>query len=200
VLIHTRLMLEKLPSGASRTLAWGVLLHDVGKPPTFRPASVTGDRIRFDAHVDVGVHITGQIAKRLRFSNDETTQIEALVANHMKFKDVAQMRQSTLKRFVRQPRFDEHLELHRLDCLASHGNLDAYSMIQDFLSHTPPAQVRPSRLLTGDDLSEMGYAPGPEYKAILGALEDAQLEGVLSTKTEAEAFVRTHYPSPKVGR
>jgi poly(A) polymerase len=200
VWIHTRLMLEKLPRDASRTLAWGTLLHDVGKPATFRPASVTGDRIRFDDHVDVGVRITEQIAKRLRFSNDDTAQIEALVANHMKFKDVRQMRQSTLKRFIRQPRFDEHLELHRLDCLASHGNLDAYYMIQDFLSLTPPAQVRPTRLLTGDDLSEMGYAPGPGYKTILSALEDAQLEGVLSTKAEAEAFVRTNYPSRKVGR
>lgn len=200
VWIHTRLMLEKLPQEVSRTLAWGVLLHDVGKPPTFRPASVTGDRIRFDDHVDVGVRITGQIAKRLRFSNDDTGQIEALVANHMKFKDVAQMRQSTLKRFVRQPRFDEHLELHRLDCLASHGSLDAYYLVQDFLSRTPPAQVKPTRLLTGDDLNEMGYAPGPEFKTILGALEDAQLEGVLSTRAEAEAFVRTNYPSRKVGR
>lgn len=200
VWIHTRLMLEKLPCDASRTLAWGVLLHDVGKPPTFRPASITGDRIRFDDHVDVGVRITGQIAKRLKFSNDETAQIEALVANHMKFKDVGQMRKSTLKRFVRQPRFDEHLELHRLDCLASHGNLDAYHMVRDFLKRTPPAQVRPTRLLTGDDLSEMGYAPGPEFKTILGALEDAQLEGALSTKAEAEAFVRTNYPSRKVGR
>ncbi|HTZ48984.1 MAG TPA: CCA tRNA nucleotidyltransferase [Verrucomicrobiae bacterium] len=200
VWIHTRLMLEKLPRDAPRTLAWGVLLHDVGKPPTFRPASVTGDRIRFDDHVDVGVHITEEIAKRLKFSNYDAEQIEALVANHMKFKDVAQMRQSTLKRFVRQPRFDEHLELHRLDCLASHGNLDAYYMVQDFLSHTPPAQVRPTRLLTGDDLNEMGYAPGPDYKTILGALEDAQLEGFLSTKPEAEAFVRTNYPPRKVGR
>jgi poly(A) polymerase len=200
VWIHTCLMLEKLPPDASRTLAWGVLLHDVGKPPTFRPASVTGDRIRFDDHVDVGVRITGQIAKRLKFSNDETEQVEALVANHMKFKDVGQMRQSTLKRFVRQPRFNEHLELHRLDCLASHRNLDAYYMVRDFLSRTPPAQVRPTRLLTGDDLSEMGYAPGPEYKTILRALEDAQLEGVLSSKAEAEAFVRTNYPSRKISR
>ncbi len=200
VWIHTRMMLEGLPAGASRTLAWGVLLHDVGKPATFRPAAVTGDRVRFDGHVDVGVCIAADVCKRLMFSNEETEQILALVANHMKFKDVAQMRQSTLKRFVRQPHFDEHLELHRLDCLASHHNLEAYKMVRDFLLHTPPEQVRPTRLLTGDDLSEMGYAPGPEFKTILGALEDAQLEGTVTTRDAAHIFVRAKYPLRKVGR
>jgi len=200
VWIHTRLMLEELPPGSSRTLAWGVLLHDVGKPPTFRPASETGDRIRFDSHVEVGVRMAGEICGRLKFSNDETEQIQALVANHMKFKDVAQMRKSTLKRFVRQPRFDEHLELHRLDCGASHGRIDAYDLVRDFIASTPPEQVRPARLLTGDDLNEMGYAPGPEYQRILAALEDAQLEGSVGTRDQAKAFVRSNYPRSKVGR
>jgi poly(A) polymerase len=200
VWIHTRLMLEGLPVGASRTLAWGVLLHDVGKSATFRPAAVTGDRIRFDGHAEVGVRIAAEICKRLKFSNDETNQILALVDNHMKFKDVVQMRQSTLKRFVRQPHFDEHLALHRLDCVASHHNLEAYHMVQDFLIQTPAEQVRPTRLLTGDDLSEMGYAPGPEFRAILGALEDAQLEGRVTTRKEANVFVQVNYPLGKVGR
>jgi poly(A) polymerase len=200
VWIHTRLMLEGLPSGSSRTLAWGVLLHDVGKPRTFRSASLTGDRIRFDSHVEVGVRMVGEICQRLRFSKDDTEQIQSLVANHMKFKDVAQMRKSTLKRFVRLRHFDEHLELHRLDCLASHGRLDAYHMVRDFLAETPPEQVRPTRLLTGDDLSEMGYAPGPEFQYILRALEDAQLEGNLSTREEALAFVKKNYPLGRVGR
>jgi poly(A) polymerase len=194
VWIHTRLMLEGLPAGVSRTLAWGVLLHDVGKPATFRPASVTGDRIRFDGHVDVGVQLAGEICKRLKFSNDETEQIQALVANHMKFKDVAQMRQSTLKRFVRLPHFDEHLELHRLDCLSSHSRLDAYQYAKTFLVQTSPEEVRPTRLLTGDDLSEMGYAPGPVFQTILRSLEDAQLEGAITTKEEALALVRASYP------
>ncbi|MDR3721770.1 MAG: CCA tRNA nucleotidyltransferase, partial [Candidatus Acidoferrales bacterium] len=121
VWIHTRLMLAGLPAGVSPTLAWGVLLHDVGKPPTFRSAAATGDRIRFDGHAEVGVKMATAICHRLRFSNDDTQQILALVANHMKFKDVAQMRKSTLKRFVRLPGFSEHLELHRLDCQSSHG-------------------------------------------------------------------------------
>lgn len=200
VWIHTRMMLEGLPPGCSRTLAWGVLLHDVGKPPTFRPASVTGDRIRFDNHAEVGVRMTAEIARRLRFSNEEAEQVEALVANHMKFKDATQMRKSTLKRFVRLPRFGEHLELHRLDCKNSHGFLDAYDLVRDFLNQTPPEQVRPTRLLTGDDLNEMGYVPGPQYQAILAALEDAQLEGTVTTRDQAIEFVRKSYPLSQSGR
>jgi poly(A) polymerase len=118
----------------------------------------------------------------------------------MKFKDVAQMRKSTLKRFVRLAHFDEHLELHRLDCLASHGRLDAYDMVRNFLAETPPEQVLPTRLLTGDDLSEMGYLPGPQFQTILRALEDAQLEGILSTRDQAEDFVRKHYPHGGISR
>jgi poly(A) polymerase len=200
VWIHTLMMLEGLPPEAPRTLAWGALLHDVGKPVTFRPVSVTGDRIRFDGHVHVGVRISAEICKRLKFSNEESEQIQALVANHMKFKDVAQMKKSTLKRFVRQPHFDEHLALHRLDCLASHKCLDAYDMVRKFLNDTPPEEVKPTRLLTGDDLSEMGYVPGPGFRTILRALEDAQLDGSLSTKDEAEVFVRTNYPLAKNSR
>jgi tRNA nucleotidyltransferase/poly(A) polymerase len=200
VWIHTRMMLEGLPPGSWPTLAWGVLLHDVGKPRTFRSASETGDRIRFDGHVDVGVLMAGEICKRLKFSNDDAEQVQALVANHMKFKDVAQMRKSTLKRFVRQPHFDEHLELHRLDCMASNGRLDAYEMVRAFLAETPPNQVRPTRLLTGDDLNEMGYEPGPEFQTILRALEDAQLEGILTTREQAAAFVKRTYPQGKLSR
>jgi putative nucleotidyltransferase with HDIG domain len=200
VWIHTLMLLEGLPAGSSRTLAWGALLHDVGKPPTFRPASETGDRIRFDSHVEVGVQMAAKICKRLKFSNEESEQIQALVANHMKFKDVAQMRKSTLKRFLRLPHFSEHLELHRLDCQASHGRLDAYLLVRDYLARTPPEQVQPTRLLTGDDLNEMGYPPGPQFKRILAALEDAQLEGALATREDAVNFVKRHYPLAEVGR
>jgi poly(A) polymerase len=200
VWIHTLLMLEGLPAGSSPTLAWGVLLHDIGKPPTFRSASETGDRIRFDGHVDVGVRMADELCRRLRFSNDDTEQIKALVANHMKFKDVSQMRQSTLKRFVRLPQFDEHLELHRLDCQSSHGKLDAYNAVRAFMAQTPPAEVRPPRLLSGDDLKDLGYTPGPEFQKILSTLEDAQLEEAVQTRDQALEFVRRHYPLRQVGR
>jgi poly(A) polymerase len=191
VWIHERMMLEKLPSRSSPTLAWGVLLHDVGKPPTFSPATGPGTRIRFDGHAEVGTRMAEHICRELRFSNDDTEQIAALVANHMRFKDVRQMRTATLKRFVRQPRFEEHLELHRLDCLASHGSLDAYTFVQQFLVETPPEKVFPPKLITGDDLKSMGLVPGPRFREILLAVEEAQLEGRLQDRDSALELVRS---------
>jgi len=193
VWIHTRMMLEMLGQGASPTLAWGVLLHDVGKPPTFQSAAETGDRIRFNHHVEVGVRMAGEICRRLRFSNEDTDQIVALVANHMKFGVVEEMKKATLKRFVRLPKFDEHQELHRLDCLSSHRQLEAYEFVQRFLEETPSEQVRPGRLLSGDDLLEMGYQAGPKFARILREVEDAQLEGLIRTNAEAREFVRRNY-------
>ena len=149
---HTMLMIDGLPEGSTATLAWGVLLHDVGKPPTFRSAAQTGDRIRFDGHVDAGVEIAERICRRLRFSNEDTEQIVSLVSNHMKFKDVEQMRASTLKRFVRLPRFEEHMALHRLDALSSNRRMEAYNFVNRFLAETPPEEIRPHRVLTGNDL------------------------------------------------
>jgi poly(A) polymerase len=193
VWIHTLLMLEGLPTGSSATLAWGVLLHDVGKPPTFRPISETGDRIRFNGHVDVGVRMAELICERLRFSNQDSDQILALIANHMRFKDVSRMRASTLKRFIRLPRFDEHLALHRLDCLSSHRHLDAYDFVRRTLEQTPAEDIRPAKLLTGNDLQNLGYQPGPLFSKILRSLEDAQLEGLVRSREEAIAFVTQHY-------
>jgi poly(A) polymerase len=191
---HTLLMLEQLPAGSSPTLAWGVLLHDVGKPPTFTPPAGPDGRIRFDRHVEVGTVMAEDICRRLRFSNEDTEQIAALVANHLRFKDVKQMKLSTLKRFVRLNRFEEHLELHRLDCLSSHRNLDAYNFVSQFLAETPPEQVRPPRLLTGEDLMAMGFVPGPPFKSMLDAVEEAQLDGRLHTHEEAIKFVQDAYP------
>jgi poly(A) polymerase len=109
----------------------------------------------------------------------------------MRFKDVPQMRVATLKRFVRLPRFAEHLELHRLDCLASHGSLDNYNFVQRFLLETPPEKVYPPKLVTGDDLRGMGLVPGPRFREILLAIEEAQLEGRLSDRESALEFART---------
>jgi poly(A) polymerase len=195
VWIHTRLMLEQLPAGCSATLAWGVLLHDVGKPPTFQPPGGPGERIRFDGHVEVGTRMAEQICQRLHFSNEDKAQIAALVAHHLRFKDVFEMRVSTLKRFVRLPSFEEHLELHRLDCLASHRNLDAYLFVRRFLEETPPEQVRPPRVLTGDDLIALGLPPGPLYKEILVAVENSQLEGGIRDRAQALAFVTKAFGS-----
>jgi poly(A) polymerase len=191
VFVHTLLLLDKLPRGASKTLAWGALLHDVGKPATFR---VAPDRIRFDGHVDVGVKMAAEICRRLRFSNDETDQILALVDNHMRFGQVQRMNQSTLKKFLRLPAFEEHLELHRIDCLSSHGQLDAYEYAQEQLRSMPPEAIRPTPLITGQDLIEAGYEPGPRFKEILAAVEDAQLEGRLPSREAAMEYVRRKFP------
>src|SRR6266550_1018886 len=199
VWIHTRMMLGGLPADTAPTLAWGVLLHDVGKPPTFQSTAETGDRIRFNNHVEVGVRMAEAICRRLRFSNEDTEQILRLVDNHMKFAAVEEMRTSTLKKFVRLPHFEQHLELHRLDCLTSHGHLDSYEFVKRFLEVTPPEQVRPERLLTGDDLQEMGFRPGPLFAQILHALEDGQLEGQIKTRKEAEEYVLSNFGSKKRG-
>jgi poly(A) polymerase len=191
VWVHTLMLLEQLPPGVTPTLALGALLHDVGKPATFR---VAPDRIRFDGHVEVGEKVAADILHRLRMSNDETAQVLALVANHMRFADVAKMKDSTLKRFFRLPRFEEHLELHRMDCTASHGKLDLYDFTRRKLQDTPPQEIRPALLVTGNDLITAGYEPGPRFKEILEAVEDAQLEGRLQSREQALEFVRREFP------
>jgi len=192
VWVHTLLLLDQLPQPCPKTLAWGALLHDVGKPPTFR---VAPDRIRFDEHVSVGVRMAEEICRRLRFSNDDAEQITALVANHMRFADALKMKESTLKRFMRLPRFPQHLELHRIDCLSSHGDLTLYNFVKQRFESTPADQVRPRPLLTGHDLIRAGYKPGPEFKEVLAAVEDAQLEGRLQSRDEAMEFVRREFPA-----
>jgi poly(A) polymerase len=207
---HTMLMLEKLgaesPSllplrEASRTvrstLAWAALLHDIGKPATFQPPkpAVPGsnekpDRIRFNGHVEAGVRIAETILARLRFSGDDTSQILSLVANHMRFGDVLQMKQSTLKRFLRLSHFDEHLALHRLDALSAHGDLACYNFARAHF------EVEPTPLLTGRDLIAAGYRPSPQFKPMLALAEDAQLEGSITTPEQALALVQAAYPRP----
>jgi poly(A) polymerase len=191
VFVHTLLLLENLPSSCPLTLAWGALLHDVGKPATFR---VAPDRIRFDGHVEVGVKIAEEICRRMRFSNEDTEQILALVDNHMRFGHATRMKESTLKRFLRLRGFDEHLALHRADCLASHRNLTTYEFVQQKLAEIPPEKIRPRPLVTGDDLIEAGHVPGPRFREILNAVEDAQLEGRLPSRDAALEFVRREFP------
>jgi poly(A) polymerase len=176
---HTLMMLDGLRE-PSIELALGVLLHDVGKPGTFRVA----ERIRFDGHVEKGLEIARPLLTRLRFPLGVIEAAEALIANHMKFGAVTQMRESTLKRFMRVPRFEEHMALHRLDCLSSHRNLDNYEFVRRRLNELPPEQLKPPRLVTGRDLIEAGYQPGPMFGIVLDEIEDAQLEGRIGTREE----------------
>lgn len=192
VFVHTLLLLDHLPQPCPVTLAWGALLHDVGKPATFR---VAPDRIRFDDHVGVGVRIAEEICRRLRFSNDEAEQVLALVENHMRFGHVSSMKESTLKRFMRLPAFDEHLALHRADSLSSHRHLSTYEFLQRKRAEIPPDKMRPAPLVTGDDLIAAGHAPGPKFREILNAVEDAQLEGRLTSRDAALEFVQSEFPA-----
>jgi poly(A) polymerase len=193
VWVHTLMLLEGLGKDCPPTLAWGALLHDVGKPATFRRAP---DRIRFDGHAEAGAQMAREICHRLRMSGDDTAQICALVAQHMKFPELPRMRPATLKKFLRQDRIGEHLEMHRLDCLASHGDLSLYEFAGAKLREIPPEQIRPAPLLTGDDLIAEGYTPGPGFKAMLAELEEAQLDGLIGTREEALDLVRRRWGVP----
>ena len=186
---HTLMMLAGLRNPTA-TLALGVLLHDVGKPPTFS----VRERIRFDNHVEVGARMAEDILKRLRLPSRETERVVELVRHHLRFKDFPQMRRSTQLRFLRLPGFDEHLELHRLDCLSSHRDLTNYELARRMLEETPAQEIKPAPLVRGDDLIAKGYEPGPLFKQILQTVEDAQLEGKVHNREDALELVAEQFP------
>lgn len=167
-------------------LAWAVIFHDIGKAVT-RLEDAKG--IHFYGHVEEGGRIAETIMRRLKFSGADMETILAMIQNHMKFMNVRQMRPSTLKRFLRMPDFDLHLALHRLDCLGSHGMLDFYEFCRDALEAMPAEELHPPHLLTGQDLIDMGLTPGPRFKEILRALEDAQLGREISSPEDARRWV-----------
>jgi poly(A) polymerase len=194
---HTLRMIALLPRPEGKVdprLAWAVLLHDVGKAVT-RSEDAAG--IHFYGHVQRGEEIADAILRRLRFSREEMETILALVRGHMLFMNVREMRPNRLKRLLRTPDFALHLELHRLDCLGSHGLLDHYAFCKQKLEEYPEEELRPPRLLTGLDLIGMGFAPGPVFKEILRAVEDAQLGGEITDAAEAGKLVRMGWGDPK---
>ena len=181
---HTLMMMDGL-NKPTITQAWAVLLHDIGKPPTFTET----DRIRFNGHESVGARMAAEILHRLRYPNEVIETVQDMVSQHMKFLAVKTMRASTRKRFLRQPIMTELLELHRLDAINSNGKLEAYDLCREELANSPPEALTPRRLLTGDDLINMGIPKGPQIGPILKELEDAQLEGAISTEQQARALV-----------
>jgi putative nucleotidyltransferase with HDIG domain len=186
---HTLMMLSGLHA-PTPILALGVLLHDVGKPPTF----AIRERIRFDNHVEVGARMAEEICQRLRLSTHENQRVVELVRHHLRFKDFPRMKRSTQLRFLRMEGFEEHLELHRLDCIASHGNLTNYELARKMLEDTPQETIKPTPLLRGDDLIAMGHAPGPLFRVMLRAVEDAQLEGRIHNLSEALRLIQEQFP------
>jgi putative nucleotidyltransferase with HDIG domain len=181
---HTCLVLSRLRA-PSATLAMAALLHDVGKPPTFAEAP---DRIRFSGHDDAGAAIARRVMERLRFSRRETDRVARLVARHMVFKDLGQMRRATLRRLVGDEAFPELLELHRADVEASHGDLSAYAAARAFVERLAGEPAVPPPLITGADVLAMGLRPGPEVGRVLRSVETARLEGEVRTREEALAL------------
>jgi poly(A) polymerase len=189
VYVHTRNAIA-LMHKPSAVLAFAVLLHDIGKPATF----AVRERIRFDGHVEAGARMAEDVCKRLRLSNEETDQVVDLIQGHLRFMSIRQMRPSTLKRLLRRPNFEDHLELHRLDCLSSHGDLEFYGYAKqqyEALKEEPPP---PPRLISGDDLIAMGYSRGPIFRQILVAVEDLQLENPRLNREQALEYVRQNFP------
>jgi poly(A) polymerase len=187
VYVHTRIMLEMLPAHASLPLVLGVLFHDIGKPPTFQ-RDETG-RIRFNGHETVSAEMTQKIMTRLRFSNAEIDATDALVRNHMAFKDVQHMRVAKLKRFLARETMDDELELHRVDCGSSHGMLDNYDFLLAKREEFANEPLIPPPFVTGHDLIALGWRPGPRFKEILEAVQTQQLEGALRTREDALAWI-----------
>jgi len=193
VLQHTLLALESLPADASDELRMGVLMHDVGKPPmqTFE------DRIRFSQHELKGKDMCREILKRLKYSNEFVEHVTELVGNHMKFMHVKDMRISKLKRFMAIPKFEEHLALHRADCMSSHKHLTNYEFVKEKFENYEPEEIRitpDTRILTGNDLLARGYKAGPLFREILVDVEDQQLEGAISDRDQALKYVAGKYP------
>lgn len=186
---HTLLMLEALPAGAPVELALGALLHDVGKPVTL----TVSDRIRFNGHAEEGARMTAQILSRLRFPTHVIETVQALVRDHMRFLDVPRMGPAAIKRFFRLPHFDSQLELYRLDLVGSLRPIEQYEALKARRERMLESELHPPLLVTGDDLVALGYTPGPAFRRILHAVEDAQLDGRLGSREDAILFVQKEF-------
>jgi poly(A) polymerase len=194
VFVHTRLMLSLLPEQVSLPLVLSVLLHDIAKPATYT-VDETG-RIRFNGHDKLGAEMTGDILRRLKFPNDVIEPAQVAVEHHMAFKDVQKMKKSTLKRMMARPTWPDELALHRVDCLGSNGLLDNYEFMQAKAEEFSSEPLIPKPLINGRDLMALGWQPGPQLGQILTKVQDAQLEGVITTREEALEWLRAYAPMP----
>ncbi len=187
---HIRLMLEKLPPGAHPSLPWAVILHDIGKPATAERDPATG-MIHFYGHEKIGAAMAERILQRLRFPKRQSEEIVACVRQHMQFKDVKQMRKATLRRLLLRGTFPLELELHRLDCLGSHGDLGHYDfLVEQAAELNKKPSIRPP-LLTGKDLIKLGMKPGPAMGVLLDEIREKQLQDELKTPLQARQWAKT---------
>jgi len=196
VFVHTRKMLGLLGPEASGLQALAVLLHDIGKPFT-RSFDVTENRIRFNGHDRLGAEMAESVMARLRFSRQEIEVVVEAVRNHMIFKDVQQMRAAKLKRFMARPNFNVELELHRVDCAGSHGDLENYRFLVNKREEFANEPLIPPPLVRGDDLLRLGMTPGPRIGELLHAIQTAQLEGEIKTRSQAIELLKTLEPTLK---
>lgn len=186
---HIVLMLAKIPAGSDDSLAWSILLHDIAKPVTAEREAATG-KIHFYGHEKVGAEMAEKILQRLRFPKKQAEVIVACVKNHMQFKDVQQMRKATLRRVLLRETFPLELELHRLDCLGSSGDLGHYHfMTAQAAELERQPEIRPP-LLTGDDLIRLGMKPGKSLGALLAEIREKQLADELKTPRAARAWAK----------
>ena len=195
VFVHTRLMLSLLEGEVSLPLVLSVLLHDVGKPATYT-WDEEARRIRFNGHAELGAEMTTSILRRLKYPNDVIEATVACVANHMRFMNVQEMRPSRLKRFMARETFDDELELHRIDCLGSNGMLDNYEYLREKQDEFANEPLIPPRLVTGADLIGRRWTPGPVFANVLTEIQNLQLDGTLTTREQAIAWLDEHYPEP----
>jgi poly(A) polymerase len=184
---HTRLMLTKVQQ-PDLELALGILFHDVGKKPTSKVDE--NGRIRFNEHESVGAEMAETIMTGLRYDNKTIATVKELVRHHMQFKDVPHMKTSTLKKMMQRPTFLKEMELHRIDCASSHGDLRHWEFLKQQLETMTPEQINPPSLISGHDLMKMGLRPGKEVGRILDAVKTAQLEGSVQTRHEALALAK----------
>jgi len=183
---HVKLMLNSMKERSPK-LIWSILMHDIAKPATFAIGTNRDGKsvIQFRGHAEKGAEMAESIMKRFRCSNDETDDVKIAVLNHMRFISVPEMKNSTLRKWVGSPTFPLELELHRIDCLGCHRNLDHYEQINDFQKKLREEPVLPVPLLRGQDLLTAGFTSGPAMGKILKLIYDAQLEGTFSTRDEA---------------
>jgi putative nucleotidyltransferase with HDIG domain len=196
VFVHTRMMLGLLEPEANGAQALSVLLHDIGKPPT-RSFDPVDQRIRFNGHDRVGAEMAEQVMTRLRFSRHESNEVVEAVRNHMVFKDVQQMRPAKLRRFMARPNFGVELELHRVDCAGSHGDLENYRFLLNKASEFAREPLIPPPLIRGDDLIALGLKPGPRIGQLLEEIQTAQLEGEVISREQAFELLRRLEPGLK---
>jgi poly(A) polymerase len=198
VYMHTRLMLSMLPAGCAETLAFGVLMHDIAKPLC---RGETGDgKVTFYGHTEQGADIAAAVMERLRRSNYARDRVAYLVRSHLRLCMAPRMRPATLKRMLAEDGFAELLELSRIDTLASSSYMGFYHFCANTMAHMGEAEIRPPRLISGNDLIALGMTPGPGFKAILKDVEDRQLDGMLGSREEALDFVRSRYAAPPPDR